>query len=190
MLAAATTYALSDCVAGALEDSGTGDLVVQGNGATIAQTCDDAGVIRKSQESGSLALGDVTLTGGANTGVNLVGSGIFSEGRVTLDGVTVTGTSNTDAGSVIAIGETAASPDLEVVDSVVEGNPGTAITNVDISVSVSVSGSSISDNTGSGLHLIDATPLAVVDSTVSGNGLYGIRGTGRATSCSPSTARP
>ncbi len=178
-LAAATTYALTDCASGALTDGGTGDLTVVGNGAAIEQTCDDTGVITKSQESGWLALHDVTLTGGANTGVNLVGSGVYSEGRLTLDGVTITGTSNSDGGSAIAIGETPASPDLELIDSVVEGNPGTGIVNVDISVSVSVTGSSISNNTGSGFLLIDATPLTVVDSTVNDNGLYGIRGTGQ-----------
>jgi hypothetical protein len=178
VLTAATTYELDDCAAGHLVDGGTNDLFLQGNGATIDQTCDDTRVIEKTQSGGTLTLDTVTLTGAGNSGVAVPGGAVLSAGHLVLDTVTVTGIANPTFGTVVEFAPNLAAFDIEVIDSTIVGNGGRAVDNTGAGGSVFVSGSTLSGNTGGGVDLVDGSPLVVESSTVTDNGGFGLKTTG------------
>lgn len=67
-LVAGETYALTDCDAGYLEvQNGSGPLTINGNGATIDQTCADERIMRYDATE-QLTLNEVTITGGNRSG--------------------------------------------------------------------------------------------------------------------------
>lgn len=116
-LAAGQTYVLDQCAEG---DNGTltiqnGPLVINGNGATIQQTCDDARVLRYNSTE-DLLLDTVTVTGGDRIGR---GGGLKTFGDVTILDSTFIGNSATGEGgglwsddrAVTAIGSTFAEND-------------------------------------------------------------------------------
>lgn len=181
-LVADATYPLTNCALGQLEDTGADDLTIVGNGATIDQTCADTRVVEKTLATGTLTLSEVTLTGGANTGVLIDGAGVLSAGHLVLDGTTITGIANEPAGTVVEFVNSAAPLDVEILNSTIGPNEGRAVKNAMINGGVLVSGSTIDDNSGGGVELVDGSPLQVVDSVVSDNGNYGVRTTGQGSS--------
>ncbi|MFP5416665.1 MAG: hypothetical protein ACLGHZ_07270, partial [Actinomycetes bacterium] len=87
---AAGTYHLSVC-SGPLSHTEGMALTVQGNAAAIVQTCADTGVIESTDDASSLTLTDLDVTGGPNSGAPVFGPGVYAEGALHLDTVTVTG---------------------------------------------------------------------------------------------------
>lgn len=107
---AVTAITLDDCTAGRVEISPTNLLTVNGNGATITQTCADHGVLGGV---GDTTLNDLTLTGGDTTGD---GGAISLNGGLTLNGVTVTANrADGDGGGILTVGAT-------ITDSVIADN--------------------------------------------------------------------
>ena len=99
-------------------------------------------------------------------------------GRMTLNGVTVTGVHAGGApGSVLWSAGDDPGIDVTLVNSAITGNDATGI-KLD-GGGVSVSSSEIAGNTSSGIGLIDGSPLILIDSEVTGNGAKGISTTGQ-----------
>lgn len=124
------TYRLTRCEAPqAAVDNETDDLVylsaaplhLQGNGATIVQTCDGSGVMALFSDA-AVTLRDVTLTGGRS--VIHPGGGIYlaSAGRLRLERAWITDNSTVAAGGGIA-----AFGEVELLDSTVSNNHSTEV---------------------------------------------------------------
>lgn len=176
---AATTYTLDRCADGPLLSAGDEQLTIEGNGATISQTCSDVGMIRMDGATSLLTIRDVTLDGGPNTGVFVPGAAINSEGNVIIDGATITGVDGGPGGSVVHTG-TSGGPvpyTIQVVDSTITGNDNTVF--LATKASLLLENSIVSGNNGAGVSLVDASPLVVSGSTISGNAGRGARTTGQ-----------
>src|SRR5688572_25688507 len=174
----AATYQLSIC--GADEDANAnGDLdfvpakvlTIDGNGATIQQTCRNRRIVQALSAGSGLIVTDATLTGGSGSQSAAIA---YNGGDGDLTGVTVSG-NNAGTGRVIG----SLGPDngatLDIVDSTIGPNTGTG---VHISFgTVTIVDSMISDNTERGVGLIDGA-LSVSGSTISNNGAGGVSTTG------------
>lgn len=174
-LAADATYDLTFCFDGALEHTAVEALTIEGNGATIHQACDDLGVIDSSDTGSLLSVNDVTIHGGPNTGTIYDGAAIRVDGKLALDGSMISGVDS--GGGSILYTDFGAGVSITVTNSEITGNEGTAIRTSFAGVSVSTS--TISDNTGSGVALVDGNPLNVVDTTITNNGGRGASTTGQ-----------
>ena len=180
VLASNGSYQLTDCVAGELEVTDDADLIVEGNGSTITQTCSDQRILNKKHDFSNdfiLALNQLSLKGGPNSGVNIEGAAIKASSKLVLTEVSITDV-NAHGGSIISIDFGSVDFDLEMDHVTIIGNTGTAISN-DNPSGVKVSNSTVSDNTGSGISLADGTPIMVVNSTISNNGGLGVSTTGQ-----------
>jgi hypothetical protein len=114
VLTPGATYQLTICdppaPAAAEGSSGWGDIeitgavTIQGNGATIEQTCPDRVLYTQDE----ITLQDVTITGGDVEGP---GGGLFedSDAPITLVGVTFTGNRSSDGGGLAAFGDVSVS---------------------------------------------------------------------------------
>ena len=114
-------------------------------------------------------------TGGPNTGTTYDGAAIRVDGKLALNDSTVTDV-DADGGSVLFT-DFGSGVSITVTDSQITGNDGTAIHTS--FAGVSVSGSTISDNTGSGVALVDGNPLSIAGTTIAGNGGRGASTTGQ-----------
>lgn len=113
VLEAGATYVLDDCEDGQISVDGV--VTIEGNGATIQQTCSD----RVLYTQDDITLNNVTITGGNVEGP---GGGLFedSDSTVTLTGVTFTANTASDSG-----GGVATSGDISVTDSTFSDNTDT-----------------------------------------------------------------
>ena len=178
-LAGAATYDLTSCASGVLEHTEDQVLTIEANGSTIRQTCPDAGVLASTDPLSSIVVLDAVIEGGPNTGVAVLGAGIFTDGRLELEGSTVTGVDAGPGGSVIDGAMSGGLYTLSIVDSSIIDNAGHA---VKLSFgSVLVSASTISGNSGDGVGLTDGSPLTVTDSVIVDNGGRGASTTGMGT---------
>ncbi|WP_203934843.1 right-handed parallel beta-helix repeat-containing protein [Virgisporangium ochraceum] len=171
-------YQLSIC--GADEDANAnGDLdfvpstvlTIDGNGATIQQTCRGRRIVQALGAGGGLVVTDATLTGGSGPQAAIS----YNGGDVDLTGVTVSG-NDAGAGRVIGSFGPDTGATLDIVDSTIGPNTGTG---VQISFgTVTIVDSTVSGNTGRGVGLVDGA-LTVSGSTVSDNGAGGVSTTGQ-----------
>lgn len=93
------TYVLDDCTAGELHHTGSQPLTIEGNGATIRQTCAGARVVETDSD---LTVNDLTITGGDLPGG--LGGGIEADtDSVTLVRSTLRGNRASTGGGVAAI---------------------------------------------------------------------------------------
>jgi hypothetical protein len=132
--------------------------------------------------TGVLTVLDAVLDGGPNTGVSVTGAAIYSEGNIVLNGVTVTGVDGGPTGSVVdaSFSGGAVPYTIQVIDSTITGNDNSAV--VTEFASVLVQGSTISNNNGSGVNLVDGSPVVITDSTITNNVGRGARTTGQGSS--------
>lgn len=165
--------------AGPLSHTDDAALTVEGNGATIVQTCADTGVIESTHDDSTLTLADLGIIGGPNSGAFVFGPGVYAEGTLHLDSVTVTGVDGGPTGAFAAITGSNNNPGapITIVDSTITGNDTTGVAGSN--VSLVLTRSTVTDNGGSGVNLTDGTPLTITDSTVTGNTMYGVRTTGQ-----------
>ena len=180
VLASGGNYQLTDCAAGELEVIEDANLIIEGNGATVTQTCSNQRILNKKYDSSNdfiLAINQLSLKGGANSGINIEGAAIKASSQLVLTEVSITDV-NAHGGSVILIDFGSVDFDLEMDNVTITGNTGTAIRNL-YSSGVKLSNSTISDNTGSGISLSDGTPIVVENSTISNNGGAGVSTTGQ-----------
>ncbi len=182
VLAPGATYSLTLCAEGPLLSDGNEGLTIEGNGATISQTCSDVGIMQMDGFTSLLTVQDATLDGGPNTGTSISGAGVHSEGNIILDGVTITGVDGGPSGSVVEaqFSGGAVPYTIQVIDSTIAGNDNTAI--VTEFASLLVQNSTISNNNGGGLSLVDGSPVVIVDSTIVDNAGRGARTTGQGSS--------
>jgi predicted outer membrane repeat protein len=180
VLAPGASYDLSYCAVGPLTHTAAEALTIEGNGATITQTCADVGIILSTDTSVTslLTITDVTLIGGPNSGAPVAGGAVFADGRLLLDSVTITGVDTGVNGAVIESEFSPGGGPTIVAENVdISGNEGTAIGGQ--LMSVSVTDSTLSNNVGSGISLTDGTPVTVTGTTITDNTGRGISTTGQ-----------
>ncbi len=172
------TYNLTSCV-GPLSHVDSAALTVEGHGATIAQTCLDTAVIESTDDASALTLTDLGIIGGPNSGAFVFGPGVYGEGAVNLDTVTITGVDGGPSGAGAAVTGSNNMPGapVSIVDSTITGNDTSGVNGSNISIVVTRS--VVTDNGGSGVNLTDGTPATITDSDLSRNGEYGLRTTGQ-----------
>ena len=178
-LVAATEYELDSCFVGELPHTQDEALTVQGNGATIYQTCPGKRVIHNDNQDAVLTLEDVTLTGGFVPPADVDGAGVKSRGPLFLDTVSILFINAGPGGTVVDGGNTFDGDNaaITVIDSTIASNTGDGIY---ISGGpVSLTNSIVNNHTGSGIALIDGTPVTITGSSVSNNGRSGVRTTGQ-----------
>ena len=175
---AAGTYNLTLCAGPLSHTEGTA-LTVEGHGAVIAQTCADTGVIESTDDLSSLTLHDLGVIGGPNSGAFVFGAGVYGEGAVHLDTVTVTGVDGgpTGAGAAVQGSNNMPGAPMTVVASTITGNDSDGV--VGSNVSFVLTDSTITENGGAGVNLTDGTPATITGSEISSNGEYGLRTTGQ-----------
>lgn len=181
VLGAGLTYSLTDCGAGELIHSEAQDLTVDGNGATIEQTCADTRLIDKiGPNTVTLTVQNATLDAPNNTGTDLAGAIIRGPSTIVVDGVTITGVDAGFNGSMISFDFGPGGPglDLIVIDSTVTNNTGHGFGNQNPS-GIRVEGSTVTGHTGSGILLSDGNPVEVVDSTITDNNGFGVSTSGQ-----------
>ncbi len=171
-LVANETYTLDLC--GADEDvNASGDLdyvasdalTINGNGATIEQTCDDQRILQHLDTTATVTINSVTLTGGQGAGAAVSYAGDLVLNNVTVDTNDAGGAAVLDSEPMI----TGAS--LALTGSTVGPNVGTGIR---ISFgAVTIADSSVSNNSLRGLGLIDGS-LSISDSLFEANGGDGV----------------
>jgi len=172
-LATGVTYQLTYCDATtgrALRLNSNTVVSIEGNGATIQQTCalsGSNGVITQGG-AGTLNVSDVTLTGGNSTD----GTGGIQAGNdnavISVDHITVTGNSAPFQPGIATCGT------LTIVDSTIAGNTSTIVGNDNAVVRncngpILVVNSTITGNTGGGIETGVGGSLTLVYSTVAGN---------------------
>ena len=117
-------YNLTLC-GGPLSHTEGASLTVQGNGATIVQTCIDTGVIESTHDDSSLTLNGLGIIGGPNSGAFVFGPGVYGEGALHLEQVTITGVDGGPTGAFAAVtGSKNNMPGapVTIVDSTITGN--------------------------------------------------------------------
>jgi len=178
VLAAATTYqldlgcALADedgNASGDLDHTGDQDLTIEGNGATIEQTCANRRVLHTIHIAPTVTLNELTLTGGSGEG-----AAVHFSNDLVITGSTITG-NDSPTGTLREPGMVTAS--LTLTDSTVGPNTGRGIGG-SFQANVTITGSTITENTEAGVDLTDGH-LTVSDSTVTDNGGDGLRTTGQ-----------
>ncbi|RUM94380.1 MAG: hypothetical protein DSZ28_03555 [Thiothrix sp.] len=175
VLASGGNYQLTDCTAGELKITDDANLIVEGNGATITQTCTDKRILHKTSLHFELTLQHMSLIGGLNSGVRIDGAAINAKAvKLMLIDVSITNVSAGPGGSVLQI---LPGVFLDMDRVTMTGNTGTAIRGG--SVGVKISNSTISNNTGSGMFFSDGNPIIIEDSTISNNGGTGVGTTGQ-----------
>ena len=166
VLAAGATYQLTIC--GDDDDNSGGDLdgtegpiTIQGNGATIQQTCVGRRVIDQNVTE-TLTLDNVTITGGTEDDD---GGGFSADGDAVVTNAAIIGnTADDNGGGFVAYGE------VTISDSVVQGNSA-----VDEGGGINANGLTMSNTTVSGNDadrgggLVHGNDAIITTSTISGN---------------------
>ncbi len=180
VLASGGNYQLGCTYGGEIAVTDNANLIIEGNGATITQTCADTRILNKEYTHSNdfvLTLKQLSLRGGPNSGVKVEGAAIKASSQLVLIGVSITDV-NAQSGSVILIDFGSVDFDLEMDNVSITGNTGTAIRNVNPS-GVKLSNSTISNNSGPGISMGDGDPITIMNSTISNNGGTGIYTTGQ-----------
>lgn len=175
------TYNLTNCGAGALAHVGSGgNLTVQGNGATIHQTCDAARIITHTVTGTLLSLDHLNLVGGPNASATTIqGAAIDAASKLVLTDVSITGVNAGAGGSVVEFDFGPDTFDAELHGTTINGNTGAAVVNVSNAAGLLVDTSTLAANTGGGIIIGDGTPLTISGSTIAYNGGYGVFTTGQ-----------
>lgn len=177
-LGAGLTYTLTDC-SGPLTHADGHELVVQGNNSTIEQSCDAKAIIDSTDHAGRLELQNLVITGGPNTtNTGLEGAAVRSDSELLLNSVEIQKVQS-PGGSVVwsSFGHDDLPYRLTMLGSNLHHNIGSVVSCDNCSAKID--GTTISDNTGSGLSLVDGYPLYVNNSTISNNTRAGISNTGQ-----------
>lgn len=177
-LGAGLTYTLTDC-SGPLTHADGHELVVQGNNSTIEQSCDAKAIIDSTDHAGRLELQNLVIDGGPNTtNTGLEGAAVRSDSELLLNTVEIRNVLSPGGSVVWSSFDHGITPyRLTILSSNLHGNTGSVVSCDNCSAQID--GTSISDNTGSGLSLVDGYPLYVNNSTISNNTRAGISNTGQ-----------
>ncbi|WP_328995454.1 right-handed parallel beta-helix repeat-containing protein [Kribbella sp. NBC_01245] len=179
VLAAAATYPLDECVTGALAHADDHILVVDGNDAVIEQTCDATAIIDSSDHDGRLVLNDLVIDGGPNAAaVGIEGAAVRSESELALTNVEIRNVLSPGGSVVWSSWDHGITPYRAALSNVnLHHNTGSILTCDNCSMQIL--NSTITDNTGSGVSLVDGYPLEVSGSTISNNTRVGVSSSGQ-----------
>ena len=108
------TYTLSNCGLGELFYDEGADLDIEGNGATINQTCPDQRVLDKVDNTTVVTISDLTVANTVNSGVNITGAVFRADSQLILTNVTIDGVNAGFGGSIVAFDFGGAILDLEL----------------------------------------------------------------------------
>jgi hypothetical protein len=159
-------YVLTLCGLGALDYGGSDELIIEGNGSTIAQICPDEPIITGIW-SGALSLHDLTIEGTPAGNA----AAIDYPGTLFLSNCTVE--------HAPGVGVHGGTFPLTLVDSTVRENGSTGVLG---GAPITVQSSLIADNGEDGLESIDSQLYYVYSSQIIGNGGAGVHGTGQGNS--------
>jgi predicted outer membrane repeat protein len=177
-LGAGVTYPLSIC-SGPLTHADNHELIVQGNNSTIEQSCDAQGVVDSTHHGGRLELRDLVVDGGPNTtNTALEGAAVRSDSELLLGNVEVRNVLS-PGGSVVwsSFGHGTTPYRMTLLGGSLHDNTGSVVSCDNCSLAVD--GTNISDNTGSGMSLVDGYPVAIENATIGNNTRTGITNTGQ-----------
>ncbi len=177
-LGAGLTYSLSVC-SGPLTHADNHVLVVQGNNSTIEQTCDAQGIVDSTSHDGRLELQDLVIDGGPNTtNTALEGAAVRSDSELLLNNVEVRNVLS-PGGSVVwsSFGHGITPYRMTLLGGSLHDNTGSVVSCDNCSLAVN--GTSISDNNGSGLSLVDGYPVQLDYALIDNNTRTGITNTGQ-----------
>lgn len=186
VLTAGTTYELDLC-GGATEDlNATGDLdhvadqdlTIEGNGATIEQTCAGERVLHTTSATATVTLDALTLTGGEG-----YGAAVQYTNDLALTGVTVSGNDTLVLSDAVLASDPGMSGSITLTGSTVGPNAGRGLGGA-AGTAATITDSTITGNTGSGVDITDGL-LSVSGSVVSDNGGHGLRTTGQGSGLFP-----
>jgi hypothetical protein len=177
-LGAGLTYPLSNCAA-PLTHADPHELVVQGNNSVIDQSCDAKGIIDSTNHAGRLELQDLIIDGGPNTtATGLEGAAVRSDSELLLANVEIRNVLSPGGSVVWSSFDHGTTPYRMTLNySNLHNNTG-SIVSCD-NCSLSLDNTTISDNVGSGISLVDGYPVLIDNSTISNNTRAGISNTGQ-----------
>jgi hypothetical protein len=177
-LGAGLTYILTTCT-GPLTYAEGNELVVKGNNAVIDQSCDATGIIDSTDHAGRLELRDLIIDGGPNAAATgLEGAAVRSDSELLLAGVEIRNVLSPGGSVVWSSFDHGTTPyRLTLTNSNLHHNTGSVVSCDNCSAKLD--GTTISDNTGSGISLVDGYPLQIDNSTISNNTRAGISNTGQ-----------
>jgi predicted outer membrane repeat protein len=153
----------------------TSEITIFGSGAVITRSSVESTpefrIFHTALDS-SLTLHDLTISNGYIGSANLndaYGGGIYAQGELTLDGVTVTGNSVTQGGGGIVVDST--DQPLTITNSTISDNSASSGGGVSTSTMMTVTNSTFASNTATsgGGAILARTLLTISDSTFTGN---------------------
>ncbi|WP_328322022.1 right-handed parallel beta-helix repeat-containing protein [Kribbella sp. NBC_00382] len=177
-LGAGLTYSLTNC-AGPLTHADGHQLVVQGNNSIIDQSCDAVGIIDSTNHAGRLELQDLIIDGGPNAAsVGLEGAAVRSDSELLLSNVEIRNVLSPGGSVVWSSFDHGITPyRLTLNNSNLHNNTGSVVSCDNCSAHLD--GTTITNNIGSGISLVDGYPLTLDNSTISNNTRAGISNTGQ-----------
>lgn len=178
-LGAGLTYPLTNCGPGPLTHADGHGLVVEGNGSVIEQTCDATAIIDSTDHAGRLELQDLVIDGGPNTTATVFeGAAVRSDSELKLTGVEIRNVLAPNGSVVWSSFDHGTTPYRMTLSGVnLHHNTGSIVSCENCSLQIE--GSTISNNTGSGISLVDGYPVDINSSTISNNTRAGISNTGQ-----------
>lgn len=177
-LGAGLTYPLTTCT-GPLTHADSHELIVQGNNSVIDQSCDATGIIDSTDHAGRLELQDLVIDGGPNAAATgLEGAAVRSDSELLLANVEIRNVLSPGGSVVWSSFDHGITPyRMTLNNSNLHNNTG-SIVSCD-NCSLQLNSTTISDNVGSGLSLVDGYPVAIDQSTIANNTRAGISNTGQ-----------
>ncbi len=178
------SYTLTSCLNGALTHSADTNLKIEGNGASIRQTCPDSRIVINTEAASSLVLRNLSLTKDGYPSQDMEGAAVWVDGPLRLENVTIHDVYSQPAGGHVGSvvfggnGLEAGRPDTEIVGGLFTNNTGIVLQQRGGSLSVRGQ-ATISHNQGWGVNLTDGSPVTIDDSTFDDNSEGGIRTTGQ-----------
>lgn len=156
---------LTDCEGGgALERTVTDEVLLDGNGFTLRQTCEDNVIVQENVGAETMTIRDLTVTGGEATGS---GGGIFAMGDLVVERSAIVDNRAAEAGGGIA-----ANGAITLESTLVDGNTAEQVGGgIASNLELTIVASTISGNTGGGIttSLSPEARTTIVNSTITGN---------------------
>lgn len=180
------TYSLDLCAAGEFFYDEAQDLTIEGNGATVVQTCVDQRILDKAGPNTTLlTVSDLTVVNTVNSGADIQGAVFRGESRMVFTNLTIDGINAGFNGTLLAVDDGPGIQfELELHDSSITNNTGNGVGNINQG-GILVSGSTITGNTASAVTLGDGNPLTVESSVLADNGGFGMSTSGQGNGVQP-----
>ncbi len=179
-----TNYTLAVCLNGSVAHTATDDLQIEGNGASIQQSCTDSRIITNSEPASTLTLRNLSLGKDGYPSQAITGAAIWVDGPLRLLNVQIrdvhSGPANGSGDSIVFGGDLfgAGRPDIQVVGGSYTRNSGDVFRQSGGGLTISGQ-ANVGGNRGFGVRLVDGSPVSITDSTIIGNSSGGVLTTGQ-----------